>query len=296
MEKLLRIESISIDAGTQPRLEINEDVVAEYAEAMAAGETFPPIVVFHDSKHYYLADGYHRLLAAKRNKMETITADVRPGTRRDAIFCAAGANGTHGLRRTQADKRHAVLLLLKDPEWSQMSDRKIAQHCHVSHTFVSSMRRAMITAMAEEIEGPDDDDVGVPRDKAEQKEVAKRAEDAGPTSPPPPSYNSAPKDKVGQPITNPQIAKVFEDAKLLQELQKQIQAIRRRLKELRGMEVCYYLHWQSADGALRDAWMALRDCQPYALASEKAKAKNETYRQVGWIPKYHWDVLPEDMR
>ena len=37
-----------------------------------------------------------------------IAADVRQGTRRDALLFAAGANSSHGLSRTTADKRRAI--------------------------------------------------------------------------------------------------------------------------------------------------------------------------------------------
>jgi hypothetical protein len=51
---------------------------------------------------------------------------------------AVGADA--GLRRTQADKRYAVETLLKDPEWSRLSDRKIAKAARVSHPTVSKIR------------------------------------------------------------------------------------------------------------------------------------------------------------
>jgi hypothetical protein len=42
--------------------------------------------------------------------------------------------------RTNADKRRAVELLLRDEEWSKKSDRWIAEKCGVSHNFVNSVR------------------------------------------------------------------------------------------------------------------------------------------------------------
>jgi len=116
-------------------------VVNEYAEAMKAGSEFPPVVVFHDGETHWLADGYHRHAAATSAKAETITADVRQGALRDAVLYAAGANATHGLRRTNDDKRRAVETLLRDAEWSQWSDNEIARRCGVSQPFVSAQRR-----------------------------------------------------------------------------------------------------------------------------------------------------------
>jgi ParB-like chromosome segregation protein Spo0J len=63
---------------------------------MAAGATFPPVVVFHYGQRHWLADGFHRLYAAEAAGIGVISADVRPGTRRDALKHALSANAQHG--------------------------------------------------------------------------------------------------------------------------------------------------------------------------------------------------------
>jgi hypothetical protein len=68
---------------------------------------------------------------------------VHLGGLRDAILHSAGANSDHGVRRTNADKRRAVMLLLKDPEWSQWSDREIARRCAVATDTVSRYRKEL---------------------------------------------------------------------------------------------------------------------------------------------------------
>src|SRR5205085_9681775 len=105
------------------------------------GLRFPPIIVFSDGKDHWLADGFHRVLAAKKAGLTEIAADVRPGTRRDALLFAISSNSAHGLARSRADQRKAVALLLDDGEWSQWSDREIARRCQVSNFLVSRMRR-----------------------------------------------------------------------------------------------------------------------------------------------------------
>ena len=65
---------------------------------------------------------------------------MRQGGLRDAILHSAGANAAHGLRRSNADKRRAVLMLLEDVEWSQWSDREIARRCAVHHELVGRLR------------------------------------------------------------------------------------------------------------------------------------------------------------
>ncbi len=136
----IKLKKISIDGGTQPREDINEEIVSEYAEAMKEGDTFPPIVVFNDGVKYWLADGFHRYHASNKIGYLDIQAEVNQGTKRDAVLYSVSANSKHGLRRTNADKRKAVLTLLNDEEWSAWSDREIARQCQVSPKTVSKYR------------------------------------------------------------------------------------------------------------------------------------------------------------
>ncbi len=132
------------DGGAQMRVEMTPDVVRDYADDMAAGAIFPPVLVYHDGTDYWLADGFHRVAAARKIERETIDAEVREGTARDAIIQGIGANASHGLRRTQADKRRAVERLLRDEEWSKWSDRKIAKVARVDHKTVGKIRRELL--------------------------------------------------------------------------------------------------------------------------------------------------------
>ncbi len=139
----LSLERIRIDGGTQSRAKIDQDVVAEYATAMQEGAKFPAITVFHDGVEYYLADGFHRYFAAKKAGSPGIKCDVKEGTLRDAILFSFGANHDHGLRRTTADKRKAVIAMLSDIEWQDWSDREIARQCQVSHPLVATIRKEL---------------------------------------------------------------------------------------------------------------------------------------------------------
>ncbi len=139
------LSALNIDGGTQPREVIDTRLAEEYALAMGTGAAFPPVVVFFDGSTYWLADGFHRHYAHKVLGRETIECDVRQGTQRDAILFSVGANATHGLRRTNEDKRRAVMTPLKDPEWSGWSDREIARQCAVSQPFVGKLRPPPLT-------------------------------------------------------------------------------------------------------------------------------------------------------
>lgn len=150
---VLPIASIRLDGGTQPRACMDAAIMAEYASEFETGVALPPVAVFFDGEDHWLADGFHRLGAAKAAGLETIDATVKQGSRRDAVLYSVGANAEHGLRRTNADKRRAVETLLRDPEWSQWSNREIARQCAVSE---GSVRNAIVSLSAQltQIETP----------------------------------------------------------------------------------------------------------------------------------------------
>jgi len=130
--------------GLQTRVAIDPATVREYAEAVTSeGVTLPPIVVFKDEmKALWIGDGIHRLAAAKQTGQKTIAADVRDGGRVDALRHALASNGTHGLRRTNADKAHAVKMAYEHRAELGLPDvpaaNLIAEIVGVNHTFVSN--------------------------------------------------------------------------------------------------------------------------------------------------------------
>lgn len=141
--KTINVKAIRIDGGTQSRVEINDETVNEYADAIKAKAVFPPMVVFYDGADHWLADGFHRWHALNKAGKASTEIDLRIGTRREAVLFSFGVNRTHGMRRTNADKRKAVVSMLDDPEWAAWSDNKIADTCGVSNHFVGDVRRSI---------------------------------------------------------------------------------------------------------------------------------------------------------
>lgn len=140
------LTAITIDPDVQPRAALNADVVETYAGDMDRGCEFPPVVVFNDGATIWLADGFHRVAAAKAARLTHINADERRGTKRDAIWFAVGCNAGGSLVRSNADKRKAVEMVLRDEMWAlEYSDRVIAERCGVHHSFVAKMRPQVAT-------------------------------------------------------------------------------------------------------------------------------------------------------
>ncbi|MGL5080656.1 MAG: hypothetical protein ACRC8A_04140 [Microcoleaceae cyanobacterium] len=131
---------VRLDGNTQPREMTDETTIYAYQQDLEQWVEIPPIVVFYDGEDYWLADGFHRYYAHVRADRAMIYAEIHPGSRRDAVLYSVGANTKHGLRCNNADKRRAVLTLLRDEEWLHWSDREIAKQCGVAHITVGRLR------------------------------------------------------------------------------------------------------------------------------------------------------------
>ncbi|MCX6955276.1 MAG: chromosome partitioning protein ParB [Verrucomicrobia bacterium] len=122
-------------------MQTTDEAVESYADEMTRGTVFPPIDVYFDGATYWLADGFHRFLATKRNGGATILAAVQPGGRSEALRHALGANATNGVYRTNADKRNAAEIALE--EWPDKANPVIAELCRVSVDLVRRCRAEM---------------------------------------------------------------------------------------------------------------------------------------------------------
>jgi hypothetical protein len=138
--KVVRLDQIRLDGGTQMREHLDQNVVKEYAEKMRQGEVFPPLITMFDGSTHWLVDGFHRYFAIQAAGKQGHLCEVHEGTLEDAIFMATSVNGTHGLLRSNATKRKCVEVALASPKTVGWSNKQIAKHCGVSDVFVASIR------------------------------------------------------------------------------------------------------------------------------------------------------------
>ncbi len=151
----VNLKLISEDAELQMRAATSPEVVAEYRrllnEAMEACDSrfqpeWPfsaPVTLYNvhsDDGLYLIADGFHRVQAARDAGWEWVTASVIVGTIEDARLSAIKSNAGHGLPRSQADRRKAVRAALIHPSLKDAGNRDIARVCGVSHGLVAAVR------------------------------------------------------------------------------------------------------------------------------------------------------------
>jgi len=82
----LSVADLVANAPIDPEAHLDAARAERYAGTLDA---LPPLVVFDTPEGLLLADGYHRLAAARRRGLETIEAEVRSGSRHDALRYAA---------------------------------------------------------------------------------------------------------------------------------------------------------------------------------------------------------------
>ena len=150
--KKLNLDAIRIDGDTQPREELDQEMVAEYAELMRDGTKFPPIKVYFDGSNYWLVDGFHRYFATKSNGFVSIETEIEEGTQREAQLQSMTANSTQrGKPATAKDKRRSVIRMLQDKEWKEWSNVKIAEWIGVSSMTVGRLKIAMTEKRPDEV-------------------------------------------------------------------------------------------------------------------------------------------------
>ena len=264
-EKTVPIEEVILDERCQARAEVSHETVTEYADAYRSGAKLPPVDVFAVLGKLYLVDGFHRL-AALRVAAESF-ARVRIVGQGDidaAVWHATSVNGTHGLRRSNADKRRAVELALRSAIGSEQSSAIVAEHCGVSRNFVSELRA--------ELEGDvsSDDTSRTRTDRLGRQQPARKprvaksdtSEVIGPEETRARIEAELAVDDVPEPLLYPhERAKTLPTyGNELEELAGEIEQLRRKVVKLRAYVPASTT--QRAEGALREAERTLRGGVP----------------------------------
>ena len=143
----IKIAEIIVDPALQAREKLCESTADAYATLLQENpDNWPftePVTLFLVDGRYTLVDGWHRIEACNQTGRALVHAVVRTGTKLDALKWALGANATHGLRRSNADKRRSVRLALENEHLVGLSNKKIAKLCGVSNTFVAKVSKEM---------------------------------------------------------------------------------------------------------------------------------------------------------
>jgi hypothetical protein len=310
MEKSIRLSQILIEKGLQVRAELNQEAINDYGEALSAVKnTIPAVIVFEiEPGKFLLADGFHRMAAAREKGFKDILAEVHKGSREDALKCALGANTAHGLRLTSADKRRKVELALK--EWPESSDTDLGKMCGVDHKTVASVRKEVQPANVAGSPRKGSDGVmrklPPPKAKALGKSLVKTPSPSG--LPPKAARADSPapapegrKDSVGVVIPAA-ILPLWERAGEVEELLTYITAIRKRLpKDDKDKDLIFTrVNISTVRAGLDAAYLDIQRAIPYSVCTTCQGVDPEGCTECegrGFICKMFWDrCVPEEKK
>jgi hypothetical protein len=192
----LNLDEIVVDPEFQPRANALdnkhvEDLMVAYELPESSVQPMTVWMIEGRGNKPYLVKGFHRREALVRLKRKKAEFEVRHGTVADAILDAAGSNRSHGLKRTPADKRRAVEMVLQcHPDWS---DRRLADVVGVSHFMVAEYRPRLESVSGNAIRVASDGRVN--KVKVKQKE-ARNGNKSKPKAAPKPSDNEGDDDQA----------------------------------------------------------------------------------------------------
>ena len=257
----IRIEDIDLEGSPRVRVQENADVILEYKDVYLSGNQMPNLHVFRVGKRYLLADGRHRLIAARRAEVESIRCYVHEGSEEACLMFALGCNAKHGVRRTHEDLRFVVhIALTRFPQWS---DRLIAENVRVSPTFVGSVRSALVSQHT----------VTEPPMRLGKDGKMRHLPQTEPESPPEMSARTIPGQSpmFTEPPPPPTPAKPMTNAEMAHHLGKAEQALRRLAVEGCSPEL---------EIAIAEVSAVRGACQLELFEFEKPRAKARTQQEV----------------
>jgi hypothetical protein len=146
----LKLGVIRVDGDTQHRVALNEGVVCEYAALMAEGVLFPPVRVWFDGEHHWLADGFHRLAAAQLAGVPELDAEIRSGSLEDARWYSFGANATNGIRRSKADIEFVIVRAVAHQRALAMSTNDLARHVGIPESTLRRLKKSISSLVGED--------------------------------------------------------------------------------------------------------------------------------------------------
>jgi len=136
---MMSLDSITVDDRYQIRERQSTDMIARYTEAIEAGVSMPPVLVWQSEGVNYLIDGFHRVRAYESAGVRQVQVQIFEGDRLQAMQKAVEANLAHGLGMGQRDLRRAAKILLTQARQQgvQVSQSEYATRFGVSRTTVA---------------------------------------------------------------------------------------------------------------------------------------------------------------
>lgn len=296
--KVVFLEDIDFDHSPMVRSSLRTDVVAEYAAQYEKDKkSMPPLELFtEDNKTYLIADGMHRFQAMLSLKFKACNANCRKGGYESALEAALKSNESHGLRRSQADKRRCVQEAIK--QWPKKSNNQIAAECLVDNHTVKAVRDGLESTGEVKIEpvrqARDGREVSAEKPKAKAKPESKADGNSQPDKP----VKMTDADPLGTVISAYAMQFWIRSGEV-REVLGTLAALSKELRRVSKEEDLMYgeVNFTAALGDLDKLWTNLATALPYCVCTTcngQPKTQSGGCRMCkgrGLISKHRWDTL-----
>lgn len=289
MSETISIDDLTLDERAQARVSLDQSVVDEYAEAWQNGASIPNVEAVRVTEgelagKVVVWNGFHRIAAAKKLGVVSIGVDVTTGKLSTAIDLCTSANATHGMRRSNDDKRRAVSMAITlDKQLNRKrSDRQIAQYVGVHNSTVSEIRAELS---------------GKTKKKKPHDTVYKPENEDGEGEINEVKQSLVTVDELGRRVTNPEVQKILVLVPEFDDLVSGIESIWRRLKALAETDAGAELasRKQALAYDLKGVREAIVFARPYTECpyGPGCTPTCNACRGRAWICREQWDRLDE---
>lgn len=197
--KQVPLSDLKFDVRLQCRATMDQSVIEDYRDIFltAKHNVWPfkePMEAVEVGGVLYVTNGFTRGNAAMSAGRKLVNVNVIKGDWEVAVRLACKANATQGQRRTNADKKRAVLIALR--ELASLSVQQIADACEVSRAFVSSVRAKEHIAPPAVVSGADGKQYPAAIEQPKQGSVIPDPEPPAPAPVPAPKPKPKPEEHV----------------------------------------------------------------------------------------------------
>lgn len=286
----------------QTRAALNAEAVRDYAEILKeTPDVLPPVEVYVENDVYRLSDGFHRVAAALKAGLTQVVAEVNDGDYPTALRAALKANVTHGMRRTNADKRQAMRKAWEHRRelfGGNPTERDFAAVCCVSngtaHNFLADMSLLKMSKLAPNIasnNGTSRTDESTANEAIEEAPADNAPEDASADA----QKKDAPTDRFGMEIPA-RLIPAFAN-KTPQVILRDLRRIRRVVEQQQQAgEIAMLSVGQQALITLDNAIICFKLDAPYCVCRACRGMGCACCKNSGFQTKLQYSLLPHEFK
>jgi hypothetical protein len=263
----------------------------------------PALKAFEEPGHLWVWDGIHTYIARVKAGKDTVSVQVEPGTRLDALIAAAGANHEHGLPRTKDDVKHAINKLLDEKDAQGWSNRDIARMVRCDHDTVNRAAKTYQKAKDEAANnGRGKEKLADSANNDTPGSNSAAAQNGQPAA----GQGDAPKDEdegtgAGQLLDEdgldlpPQAVEAFNALPELRRLLKAMDDLGKEIERIGRTPLGASMHWQSARSSLKAARQTMYQGRPAHVCPycKGAKPDCNACKGHGWVTRAMYEQRPQ---